>query len=190
MKCSIQHFIYYKTIPETDAPSPQILGGGTILKRELAGQNCNKRFGWILTLCLVTFALVTPLLSPITRATSITQITPTTSTPCLNANQISGSNLISGQGPNDKTWAVIVTFGLDGGDNTQNVRFYFDLIDDNLGKGVAFYGTAETDWNDHNTYSRYTLTAHIGTTFTLYYDIENDDAYSQCFYVNAYPGYF
>jgi hypothetical protein len=127
------------------------------------------------------------------RGSGETGYTSGSATPCLSSNSVQTGYIYTSEGSAyyNKTWAIVVTFGINApSDNSQGVRFYFNLIDNNLGKGVAQYGTSENDWNDHNTYSRSTLVAHVGTDFKLYWDVENVDSASQCFTLNAYPAYF
>jgi hypothetical protein len=165
----------------------RIARGSKASKRSAAG------IRWAALGVVPCLLLIFPLFaSPAQASSSETQESAINDVECASANTVIHGDMTTNSdgGPSDKTWSIIVTFGLDGGDNNQYARFYFDVIDNNLTKGVGFFGTSELNWVNHDTASRGTITAEIGTTFTLYYDVDNEDSNSQCFYLNAYPGYW
>jgi hypothetical protein len=119
--------------------------------------------------------------------------------------------LYSNTGPSSKTWVVIVSIGLNGGDNTQyairntqyairntqyairNTQyayFAFDMIDGGSGNFVGEYGANQYNWIAQGIVFSSTMTASLAGSMSLLVNISNPDSVSQCFSVQATSWYY
>jgi hypothetical protein len=98
--------------------------------------------------------------------------------------------LYSNTGPSSKTWVVIVSIGLNGGDNVQYAYFVFDLIDSASGNIVRMYAANQYNWIAQGLVFSSTMTASFAGSMSLVVNIGNPDSASQCFSVQATSWYY
>jgi hypothetical protein len=107
--------------------------------------------------------------------------------------ETASANLYSSQGPADKTWVVVVSIGLDSGDDSQYTDFEFQVQDvgtGHTGQTVAF-GDAKVNWVEQGLTELDTITIVATGYLTVWYFISNElDANAQQYMVSATAEYF
>jgi hypothetical protein len=110
---------------------------------------------------------------------------------CVGGSSSTGNDyLYSNTGPSSKTWVVIVSIGLNGGDNTQYARFAFNMIDSASGNIVGEYAANQYNWIAQGIVFSSTMTASLAGSMSLVVNISNPDSVSQCFSVQATSWYY
>lgn len=128
-------------------------------------------------------------------STTLTMESTQSANSCVNSGSIASGFLFyhpSGW-PSDKTWVVTIMFGLNGGDNTQNLILTFQL-EDYTGSAdieVGQAGDAQNEWADQGNAYIATITAPINSQIDLSYDVSNAlDTANQCYLLSATGGYY
>lgn len=129
---------------------------------------------------------------PVARGgTSETQYSEVSHTLCISSYSSSAYTSLFDWG-SAGTWVLEFTFGLHGGDDNQYVKVYAEMVDYNANKVIATWGVSEQYWADHqhSNFTQGTMTAPTGGPLTVIWDVDNNDAVSQCFWLNVYPSSF
>ncbi|HVP04165.1 MAG TPA: hypothetical protein VMT90_00675 [Dehalococcoidia bacterium] len=128
---------------------------------------------------------------PAARAHNMTPVPGAYQYTCVNGGTSVVTTQYNNRGPTNKNWAITFTLSLDGGgDRYQDAWFDSTVWDD----------ATNADWHfQHSNYDwiipgeaqfSSTISPHVGSTFDMLTTVNNQDFFSQCFYLQADAGYY